>query len=257
MTASTTHTATNTSAHADGKLDGKACTHRPALTAKEIEALALPELVARFRRGIENIDRRLFWIQPNELDTAFLPEANVGRWPIRVLLGHVADAELVYAHRIRRTVGEDHPVLAVWDENAFIDSGLYGNLASDQLAAQTSGNPKAHTGTMGAISGYVAIIHTLRQWIADWLETLTPQQWERTAMHPERGPESVRTMVALATWHLEHHARYLRVKLDRIAPLPASQETIDKAKAAVAGSGGASCGAGCGCGSNPDAPTQA
>ena len=30
----------------------------------------------------------------------------VGRWPIRVLLGHLADAELVFVHRMRRAVGE-------------------------------------------------------------------------------------------------------------------------------------------------------
>lgn len=171
---------------------------------QQLAALPTQALLARFRKGVENLDRRMFWLKDAQLDTAFLPAAGVGRWPVRVLLGHLADAELAEAHRMRRTIAEDNPVLSVWDENAFIDAGLY-----------TAGAPTPH-GPAGTVAGYVAVIHTLRQFNAQWLANLTEDQLNRRAMHPEKGELSVRDMIAFSTWHLEHHARFLRAKLDKM-----------------------------------------
>jgi hypothetical protein len=172
--------------------------------------IALPdtELLARYRRGVENFDRRMFDLSPEQLDAAFLPEAGVGRWPVRVLLGHLADAELAFVHRMRRTAAEDNPMHSAWDEDAFIDSGLYG----------TQGTDGRHTGPLHPIAGYVAVIHTLRRWHADWLATLTPQQWQRKCLHAVRGEQTLRIICNYATWHLEHHAWFLKAKLDKMLP---------------------------------------
>lgn len=177
----------------------------PTGTAKEIATLPAGELVARFRRGVANYDPRVFSLTREQMEQAFLPDAGVGRWSVRMLLGHMADAEIAAAHRLRRAVAEDQPLLSVWDENAFIDSGLY------ELPRQMHDNDPA-----SLIGGFVAVVHTMRMFNAQWLGGLEASQWERVAMHPERGPMSVRTMVALNTWHLEHHARYLQMKLDRM-----------------------------------------
>ncbi len=166
-------------------------------TYAEVRALSDAEMLARYAIGVENFDRRVFQLTDDQLDLAFLPEANVGRWPVRVLLGHLADAEMLVVHRMRRTVGEDRPVLAVWDEDAAVDAGLYH-------------------GPTRPIGAFVAVVHTLRRWTAEWLATLTPEQWAREAMHPQRGPMSVRRMAQECTWHLEHHARYLNKKLERL-----------------------------------------
>lgn len=158
-----------------------------------------PAAVDRYAIGVENFDRRLFELNDAELDTAFFPDAGVGRWPARVLLGHLADAELAQVHRMRRTVAEDHPVLAVWDENAFIDSGLYGSTGS---------------GAHHPAGAFVAVLHTLRKWNSNWLRTLAAEQWERVALHPERGEQNVRFMLAYLSWHLEHHAWFLNRKIE-------------------------------------------
>ena len=162
-------------------------------------ALAPAAALERYALGVENFDRRLFELKDAELDTAFFPEAGVGRWPARVLLGHLADAELAQVHRIRRTVAEDHPVLAPWDENAFIESGLYGDPS----------NGPAHP-----VGGYVAVVHTLRKWNTEWMKTLPAEKWERKALHSERGEQTIRYMVAYLTWHLEHHAWFLNRKIE-------------------------------------------
>lgn len=201
-----------------------------------LEALPDVELVHRYRRGLEILDARIFELTDAQLDTAFLPDAttdgtptgmSLGRWPVRVLLGHVADAELVFSHRMRRAVAEDRPMLALFDEDAFVDSGLYGG-------------PEG--GGAYPIAGFVTVIHHLRKWTGSWLLTLMPEQFLRTAMHPERGEISVKRMLSYATWHLEHHGEYCNRKVCKmLGPRPV--EAASAAKPA----GGGGCGAGCGC----------
>lgn len=195
-------------------------------------------LIARYRRGIENFDRRIFFLDEQQLDMAFLPDAGVGRWPIRVLVGHLADAEIATIHRVRRAVAEDNPVIAPWDENAFIDAGIYGHASR----ADRPGNGPAVASSAFPLAGFVAVIHTLRRWMSEWLMTLTPAQWERSVMHPERGELTVRHLVAYDTWHVEHHAWFLNAKVEKLLG-------VDVGDAPFAGGerAGGGCGSGCGC----------
>jgi hypothetical protein len=166
--------------------------------------LALPtsELILRARVGVENFDARLMKLSDAQLDRTFPASAGIGEWSCRVLLGHLADAELANVHRIRKMLAEEHPVLTPWDENAFIDAGLYG---------------KPGTTARFPIGGFVATLHTLRQWTHDLLTTLDEKAWQRAGLHPEKGELTVRTIVVINTWHLEHHAWFLNRKVEAMA----------------------------------------
>lgn len=174
-----------------------------------LSILPLDALVSRFRLGVENYDPRVVHLTDDQADTAFLEPAGVGRWPCRLLLGHMADADPVWNHRMRRAVAEDGPVFALWDENAFIDSGLY-----DAPPRSTPGTPSSRR--LPTCAAYIAAVHSGRQWIGEWLSTLSADQAARTGMHPDRGPISVRTILELTTWHLEHHAWYLNRKVRKL-----------------------------------------
>jgi len=176
------------------------------------EAMSCADLVRRYRRGVENYDRRTFTLNAEQFNMAFLPDAAVGRWPVRVLLGHVTDGELAFVHRMRRAFAEENPVLAVWDEDAFIDANIYGNPDEERGLTPEAAQARVHH----VAGGFVATLHTLRQWHGGWLETLTDEQFQRRAMHPERGAQTIKRILAYATWHVEHHARFLRLKLDRM-----------------------------------------
>ena len=177
----------------------------------ELAGLSLAALVERFAAGVEHLDRRVLELPDDLLDTALLPAVaaaeGVGTWPARVLVGHLADAELLFVFRMRRTVAEEAPVLSVMDEQAFIDAGLYG-------APGAAGEGGAEGGAPPPVAGFIAVIHTLRKWAARWLGTLSDEQWRRRALHPERGELTVRRIVEYDTWHLEHHAAILRRKID-------------------------------------------
>lgn len=173
--------------------------HSPPLA--EFQSLDPAALIERYVQGSSRFERRVLDLTDGQLDTCFRPEAGVGRWSCRMLMGHVADAELVLTHRMRRAVAETNPLLAVWDENAFIDSGIYGDET---------------TGKGLPVAGHVALIHTVRLWTADWLRTLDESALQSKALHPERGPQTVHLILTYATWHLEHHAWYLSRKLEKM-----------------------------------------
>ncbi|MCC5821862.1 MAG: DinB family protein [Phycisphaerales bacterium] len=174
---------------------------------EQIRALDADTLVSRLRIGVEHFDPRVFELTDEQLDQAWLPDAGAGRWPIRVLLGHLADAEIVNAHRIRRAFGENNPTLAVWDEDAFIDSGLYGCTEASAFRPP--------------IGGDVAAIHTTRSWMVAMLYQFEADHWQRRALHPERGPITIRDIADYNCWHLEQHAAYLNAKVFRmLGPAP-------------------------------------
>jgi hypothetical protein len=184
-----------------------------------------PDLVRRYAVGVEWFDPRMFHLSEQDLDTPFKAEAKAGLLPVRALVTHLADCELVYLHRIRRAVSEETPVLGVFDEQAFFDGPLYGK---GTRSGVTSAPP---------VAGSVAVIHTLRRWALDWLFDMDEPTQNRSAMHPERGSMTVRDMLAVATWHLEHHTKFLNAKIEHLlGPMPQAQPMP---------AGG--CGPGCGC----------
>jgi hypothetical protein len=198
--------------------------HRPRPEFADLAGLGIEQLLQRAAIGVEHFDPRVFNLSDEQLDTAFLPDSGVGRWPVRVLLGHLADAEMVLAHRMRRVVAEESPVFQVWDEQAFIDGGAYG------AGVLEPGMP------MPNIGAFVATVYTMRAWMCEWLSSLEARCWGRRGMHPEKGPQTLRQVCEYNTWHLENHAWYLNAKVERfLGVMPQGQ----------------GCGAGCGCHGGP------
>ena len=173
----------------------------PKPKIEELAKLPHGELALRFKVGIEHFDARVTKLTDAQLDTAFRADAGVGLWPCRVLLGHIADADLSYVQRLRRVVAEEKPILQAWDEQAFIDNGLYGSPAN---------------GARYPIGAFLATVHTLRQWTGEWLGTLPPDAFKRIGLHTERGEMSLRLLLEYATWHIEHHAWYLNAKVRKL-----------------------------------------
>ena len=177
---------------------------QPAEPLEAYRAMSRKELIGLFRVGVERFDRRVFELNDEQLDRVFDPETGAGMWAVRVLLGHLADAEVINTHRLRKAFAEDGPVIDAWGPDEYIDSGLYGVVARD-------GEPVRQP-----IGGFVATIHTLRAWMGEWLEGLPPPAWDRRAMHTVRGEFTFRELLGLSTWHLENHAWFLNRKVELI-----------------------------------------
>ncbi len=167
------------------------------------ELLALPsgQLIDRYANGVNTLDARLLELDAGHLGTYLRPESGAGRWSCRALIVHLADSEMVLVHRMRRIVCEDRPLLALWDEDSFIDAAV-----CDGGGAGTKEPPP--------LAGAIGTIHTLRMWTADWLRTLSEEALDREGLHPESGAVSVREILAYSAWHLEHHGAIMRSKID-------------------------------------------
>ncbi len=57
-------------------------------------------------------------------------------------------------------------------------------------------------------------------------------------MHPQRGVQTLKEILSYCTWHVEHHARFLKLKVDKL-----TGNVVPPAKDAASGG----CGPGCGC----------
>jgi hypothetical protein len=172
------------------------------------ESLPLLLLIERYRTASHVLDPRVLQLDEQAADREFETEEAAGEWSCRTLLGHLTDAELFFATRMRRTIAEDRPMLTLFDEHAFLNSGIYLPTAQ-QIPGSLAGNAVP-------AAGYVAMLHTLRRWSGQWLATLPEPSFERTALHPERGEVTLRRLVEYATCHVEHHAWFLKRKLDLI-----------------------------------------
>jgi len=143
---------------------------------------------------------------------------------------------------MRRVVAEENPVFAEWDEDAFVDSNLYGNVHegyADDAEAD-------HARVMNALGGPMAVIHTNRQWAGQWMLSLEESAWSRSGMHPVRGVMTLRDILVSYIWHLEHHAKFLENKLDLILGPAAVEEASGECCGGAEKSGGCG-GGGCGC----------
>ena len=68
-----------------------------------------------------------FELPDDQLDRAYAP----GKWSVRYLLHHLADAETVLYDRVRRVISEPRQVLWVFDENAFARGLDYSTVPLD------------------------------------------------------------------------------------------------------------------------------
>ncbi|HLI85679.1 MAG TPA: DinB family protein [Bryobacteraceae bacterium] len=142
----------------------------------------LPALLERFRRGPELLAVVLTGVFGDEEDFIAAP----GKWSIRQITAHLADTELVFAHRFRQVIAEDNPTLVAFDQNAWAANLDYARR-----------KPKSSLDTL----------RRLRAENHELLKELPEAAFARTGNHTERGPLSLHQLVAGAADHLESHAR--------------------------------------------------
>src|ERR1019366_5052268 len=79
---------------------------RPPRITMDVDTMSdIPALLERFRRGPELLAVVLTGVFGEEEDFLAAP----GKWSIRQIVAHLADAEMVGAHRFRQVVAEDSP----------------------------------------------------------------------------------------------------------------------------------------------------
>ena len=101
----------------------------------------LTDLLERFRRGPELLAMVLTGVFGEEEDFVAAP----GKWSIRQIIAHLADSEMVGAHRMRAVIAEDNPTLTGFDQNAV---GAESRLRAAQAEAVAGEFPAAARGEL-------------------------------------------------------------------------------------------------------------
>jgi hypothetical protein len=145
----------------------------------------LPALLERFRRGPEVLATVLTGVFGEEEDFTPAP----GKWSIRQIVAHLADAELVGAHRFRQVIAEDNPTLVAFDQDAWTRNLDYARR-----------KPKQSLETFRRI----------RAENYELLKELPESAFERSGNHTENGPMTLGRLLEGYAGHAETHARQLQ-----------------------------------------------
>jgi hypothetical protein len=108
-----------------------------------------------------------------------------GKWSIQEILGHLADVEIIYAHRLRQMLADKEPVISPIDQDAWARHLGYLETPAPELVALYGLNRH----------------HNVRL-----LKRLKPEDLARTAFHPEiQGNVTVADLVGRMSAHGANH----------------------------------------------------
>jgi hypothetical protein len=145
----------------------------------------IPALLERFRRGAELLAVVLTGVFGEEEDFAPAP----GKWTVRQIVAHLADAEMVGAHRLRQVIAEDNPTLIAYNQDAWTANLDYARR-----------KPKQSLETFRRI----------RAENYELLKGLPESAFERAGNHTENGRMTLRQLLEGYAGHAESHARQLQ-----------------------------------------------
>jgi hypothetical protein len=147
-------------------------------------------------------DKRKTWIAqiaalPTELKAALsaLPPGGLDRpyreggWTARQVVHHLADSHMNAHTRMRLALTEDNPRIKTYEE------AEWARLPDAQHA-----DPEPS----------LAVLEGLHRRWEILLQSLTPEQFARTAEHPAWGPITVDFLLQMYAWHCRHHVAHIR-----------------------------------------------
>jgi uncharacterized damage-inducible protein DinB len=154
------------------------------------------ELIDAYLAGVESVSQAVHGLSPAQ----FLARPVAGTWSVLEIVCHLADAEALFADRMKRVLAEDRPALP------FADPGRYvAALAYHQRDAAEE----------------VACIASVRRQMARILWAQPAEAWRRVGVHSKEGDRTLEQLVRKAIDHLEHYLGFLRTKrqaLDALIP---------------------------------------
>jgi uncharacterized damage-inducible protein DinB len=140
-------------------------------------------LIAIFGRAPERLRTVLGGLTLGELRAR--PRPN--KWSILEIAAHMADSELTGAFRFRFSFAQPGGALPFYDQDAWAEQLAYRSL--DEAGLERT----------------LRIFQLLRESAGSLLERLTADDWQRSGMHAEFGPVTLRNLLELYADHGERH----------------------------------------------------
>jgi hypothetical protein len=152
----------------------------------------LDDLVRRYACGADELRRAVAGMTDSELHARPIPDRpSVGSLSTHQVVCHLADAELLYADRIKRVLAEDRPTLP----------GMDPDLHVPRLAIRER-----------RLEDELALVELVRRQMLAILRTLTAADFAREGIHTEAGPLTVEALLKRIVDHVPHHVKFIAEK---------------------------------------------
>ncbi len=120
-----------------------------------------------------------------QLDTPYRPSG----WTVRQVIHHCADSHMNCFIRFKWTLTEDQPTIKFYYEDR------WSELEDNKLMP---------------IEPTLALLEGLHYRLVFLMKSLTPEQMDRSFMHPEHGKEfQLKEIIGLYAWHGNHHLAHI------------------------------------------------
>jgi uncharacterized damage-inducible protein DinB len=136
--------------------------------------------------------RKLMRLLDDLSDDAIEARPAAGKWNLREILCHMADCEIAWSWRLRYVYGEKNPVIQPFDQDSWAKAYKSYSLAE----------------AMGCFKA-------LRKWNLAFINCLKDADIKKVVVHPERGEETLWTIVRIMAGHDLHHLTALEKSLNR------------------------------------------
>ncbi len=150
----------------------------------------LPAIVSRLERFPAQLRALVAGLTDKQLETPY----REGGWTARQVVHHLADSHMNSAIRFRLALTEARPTIKPYDEKTWAEL------------------PDAAHGPLDMSVRLLEGLHA--RWVA-LLSSMTPQDWKRTFVHPERGEMDLERTARLYAWHCDHHLAHIRLAAER------------------------------------------
>lgn len=145
-------------------------------------------VIARLKATVRDLLALVNGATPAQLQRA--PGAE--EWSAAMVVGHLADAEMVYGVRLRMVLTTDRPFLAPYDEQAWVNR--FHELEDDAKLSMNRWR-------------------TLREANIRLFESLDDAEWKLSGLHAERGETTVLQLASTMADHDRDHLSQMRQAL--------------------------------------------
>lgn len=90
------------------------------------------DIIAQLERQAEETARLIGGLSAEQAEHRYAP----GKWSIKEVVGHVTDAERIFAYRALRFARGDSTPLPGFEENAYVPAGEFGDRSLADLASE-------------------------------------------------------------------------------------------------------------------------
>ena len=147
---------------------------------------ATADLLREYEQGAYQLRAAVAGMTAEQLHAKPVP----GTWSTHQVICHLADAELLYADRIKRVLAEEMPTLPGLDPDRHMRVAIHQRDAENELA----------------------LVAAVRKQMTALLRTIRPDEFQRQGLHTEAGPLTLETLLGRVTNHIPHHVRFIAEK---------------------------------------------